>query len=199
MDEQIHKPPLKEVCREFLKIGAIGYGGPAILSLIQEEIVKKKKWLSQKDFLEGLALSQTVPGSSNVNLAAYIGYRLWGKKGISMVPLYYIFPAFILMITLSFLYLQFGQLPFVKSIFEGLGAVVVILILKALWDLGKTSISDWLTTAIAFGSFGALYYFKTELLTVLVWSAIAGFFFYYLRPRKFGLKREIQKKKVELK
>ncbi len=101
--------------------------------------VKEKGWLNQKDFLDGLALCQMVPGATVVQLATYVGYLLGRTPGALAAAAGFILPAFILMLGLSALYFAYGNIAWVKSVSRGLGVVVIALLLQAVWRLGPES------------------------------------------------------------
>ena len=121
----------------FLHLGITAYGGLAMVEPMRRRVVEEKGWISQGEFLDGLALCQMVPGATVVQLATYVGYRLRGAGGALLAAAAFILPAFFLMWGLSFLYFQYGDLPWVKSLSRGLNAVVIALLLQALWSLGK--------------------------------------------------------------
>ena len=101
---------LWDISRTFLLLGATAYGGLAMVEPIRRRIVQEKGWLSQKEFLDGLALCQLLPGATVVQLATYVGYRLRQTKGALAAAAAFILPAFILMLGLSFLYFKYGDL-----------------------------------------------------------------------------------------
>ncbi len=119
----------------FLHLGLTAYGGLAMVEPIRQRVVQEKGWLSQKEFMDGLALCQIVPGATVVQLATYVGYRLHKTPGAVLAAVAFIVPAFFLMLGLSFLYFKYGQLSWVKSVSQGLNAVVIALLLQALWRL----------------------------------------------------------------
>ena len=133
----MNRLPLKNIARLFLHLGITAYGGLAMVEPMRRRVVEEKGWISQGEFLDGLALCQMVPGATVVQLATYVGYRLRGAGGALIAAAAFILPAFFLMWGLSFLYFQYGDLPWVKSLSRGLNAVVIALLLQALWRLGQ--------------------------------------------------------------
>lgn len=128
-------PDLKDIARVFLHLGASAFGGLAMLEPIRRRVVDAKAWLSQRDFLDGLALCQMAPGATVVQMAAYVGYRLRGAPGGFTAAGAFILPAFFLMGGLSFFYSHYGELAWVKSATRGLNALVIALLLQTLWGL----------------------------------------------------------------
>jgi chromate transporter len=124
---------------------------------IRRRIVQEKGWLSQKEFLDGLALCQLLPGATVVQLATYVGYRLRQTTGALAAAAAFILPAFVLMLGLSFLYFRYGDLTWVKAVSQGLGPVVIALLLQALWRFQEIIRRHYLDLAIAMLTLGALW------------------------------------------
>ena len=133
------KPNVGEIFRSFFHLGLTAYGGLAMVEPIRHRVVQEKGWLTQKEFMDGLALCQIVPGATVVQLATYVGYRLHKTLGAVLAAIAFILPAFFLMLGLSFLYFKYGEISWVKSVSRGLNAVVIALLLQALWRLEENS------------------------------------------------------------
>ena len=116
---------------------------------IRQRVVTAKGWLNQKEFLDGLALCQMVPGATVVQLATYVGYRLGRTPGALATAAAFILPAFVLMLGLSALYFTYGNIAWVKSVSRGLGVVVIALLLQAVWHLGRNVKQHALDVGIA--------------------------------------------------
>jgi chromate transporter len=142
-------PSVGEIIAAFLHLGVTAYGGLAMVEPIRQRIVKEKGWLNQKEFLDGLALCQMVPGATVVQLATYVGYRLRRTPGALAAAAGFILPAFVLMLGLSALYFTYGNIAWVKSVSRGLGVVVIALLLQAVWHLGRNVGKHWLDVGIA--------------------------------------------------
>jgi chromate transporter len=150
-------PSLGDITRTFLHLGTTAYGGLAMVEPIRRRIVQEKGWLSQKEFLDGLALCQLLPGATVVQLATYVGYRLRQTTGALAAAAAFILPAFVLMLVLSFLYFRYGDLTWVKAVSQGLGPVVIALLLQALWRFQEIIRRHWLDLGIAALTLGALW------------------------------------------
>jgi chromate transporter len=150
-------PSLWELAKTFLHLGATAYGGLAMVEPIRRRIVQEQGWLSQKEFLDGLALCQLVPGATVVQLATYVGYRLRRSKGALAAAAAFILPAFLLMLGLSWLYLRYGELSWVKVVSKGLGAVVIALLVQTLWRFQEIIRRHWLDAALTLLTLGALW------------------------------------------
>ena len=151
------EPSLGDIARTFLHLGATAYGGLAMVEPIRRRIVQEKGWLNQKDFLDGLALCQLVPGATVVQLATYVGFHLRKTKGALVAAATFIFPAFVLMLVLSFLYSRYGELVWVKTVSKGLGPVVIALLVQTLWRFQEIVRRHWLDAALALLTLGALW------------------------------------------
>src|SRR5262245_36930560 len=99
---------LREVASAFLKIGAIGFGGPAIIGLIQADIQERRQWVSKPQFMEGLALANLLPGPVAAQLAIFSGYARAGLAGGAVAGLCFILPGFVVMVALSMAYANYG-------------------------------------------------------------------------------------------
>jgi chromate transporter len=154
----------------FLSLGLTAFGGLAMVEPIRREVVEKRAWVSHQEFLDGLALCQVLPGATVVQLAAYLGYRLGGAAGALTAAAAFIFPAAALMLGLSFLYFHYGELIWIKLISRGLGAVVIALLLQALWNLGQAVREHYLDLLIALGALLA-FWLKVNYLAVFLGAA----------------------------
>jgi len=163
--------PIREIVKTFLHLGATAYGGLAMVEPIRRRIVQEKGWLNQKEFLDGLALCQLLPGATVVQLATYVGFRLRRAGGGLAAAAAFIFPAFLLMLGLSFLYFRYGNLSWVQSISHGFSAVVIALLVQALWRLTPIIRRHWLDLVIALTALAALWGKVNYLLVFLA----AGF------------------------
>jgi chromate transporter len=138
-----------EVVRTFLKLGAMSYGGPAIMGIMQAEIQERRAWVSRERFVEGLALVNMLPGAGATQLAIYLGHARAGWWGGIGAGICFILPAFLIMLVLTLLYGQFGALPGARRIFYGFNPVVVAIFATAVYRLGRSTIKDWKQLGIA--------------------------------------------------
>lgn len=160
-------PSTGEIFFTFLHLGLTAFGGLAMVEPIRRRVVAAKGWLSQGEFLDGVALCQLVPGATVVQLATYVGYRLRRAFGALAAAAGFILPAFGLMLLLSHLYFRFGDLPWVQSLSKGLGAVVIALLLQALWRLGQAIRRHWVDLIIALLALAAFWWRVNYLFVIL--------------------------------
>ena len=125
--------PIREIAAVFLHLGCTAFGGLAMLEPMRRRVVEKQNWLQPQEFLDGLALCQMLPGATVVQMAAYAGYRLRRTPGALTAAAGFVLPAFVLMTGLSYLYFHYGAVPWVKAVSRGLNAMVIALLLQALW------------------------------------------------------------------
>jgi len=163
--------PLARVFMVFLRLGATAYGGPAMMAYLKGDLVGKRRWLSEQEFKEGMALCQVIPGATMVQMCTYTGYRLRGISGALVAALGFVLPAFLLMAGLSASYFSLGELAVVKALFRGLGAIVVAIILNACVSLTRTTLHGWQGALLAVLAFAALA-FGVNLVLVLAGAAL---------------------------
>lgn len=183
------RPPvsLTDIGRIFLKLGSMGFGGPlAHIALIQNEAVEKRGWLREAELLQGLALSQALPGPASTQLAIYVGFRLRRYGGAVVSGCAFILPAFFLMLALSWLYFRFQAIPVVEELFYGVTPVVLAVILVSGYKLGKSVATDrtLLTTIVVSGTLVALGALNIILLFVL--AGVFGIFVYGPSRARWG-------------
>ncbi len=154
-----------------LRLGATAFGGPAMMAYLRQECVGRRQWLTEQEFKDGMALCHLIPGATMVQMSAYTGYRLRGLPGAFVAAVGFVLPAFLLMAALSSAYFAFGDLPRVRAVFTGLGAIVVAIILNACVSLGRTVVHGWRGGLIALLAFGALA-LRLNLLLVLLGAAL---------------------------
>lgn len=133
----------------YLKIGTFTLGGGyAMLPLIQREVVERKKWISEEEFLNMIALAQAAPGLIAVNSAIFIGWRIGGWKGVCGAVLGAVLPSFLIILTIAILFREWKELPAVEAVFKGVRPAVVALIAAPLFKLAKSAKISWITAII---------------------------------------------------
>src|SRR3974390_2918735 len=136
---------LRELALFFLRLGITAFGGPAAhIAIMEDELVRRRKWLSREKFLDLLGASSLIPGPSSSELAIHIGYLRAGWAGLIVGGVCFIFPAAVLVGIIAWAYSRFGHLPAVAAVLYGVKPVVIAVILQALWGLGRTAVKTWL-------------------------------------------------------
>lgn len=134
----------------FLKLGVLGFGGPvALVGYMHRDLVEQRRWISEADYQEGLALAQLAPGPLAAQLAIYLGYLGYRLLGATLVGLMFVFPSFLMVVALGWLYQLYGGLPWMQAAFYGVGAGVIGIIAHSAYKLTKKTIGkDWLLWVI---------------------------------------------------
>jgi chromate transporter len=125
----------------FLKLGCIGFGGPiALVGYMQKDLVEERRWISQEDYLKGLAFSQLAPGPLAAQLGMYLGFVRAGFTGATIVAVAFILPSLLMVLAISKAYISFGGTRFIAALFYGIGAAVIAIIARSATKLVKTVI-----------------------------------------------------------
>src|SRR5215470_10813569 len=132
---------MRQLLLYFLRLGTFGFGGPiALAGYMQRDLVEERRWFSRQDYAEGLALSQLSPGPLAAQLAKYLGWVRGGVAGATLVGLAFIGPSFLMVITLSLLYVHYGGLAWIQAMFYGIGAAVIAIIARSAYKLARTTV-----------------------------------------------------------
>lgn len=130
-----------ELAAFFLRLGTTAFGGPAAhIAIMEDELVRRRQWLSRETFLDLLGASNLIPGPSSSELAIHIGYLRAGWIGLLVAGCCFILPAAVIVAVLAWLYVHFGRLPAASAILYGVKPVVIAVVLQALWGLGRTAV-----------------------------------------------------------
>jgi chromate transporter len=141
---------LVELARLFLWLGTIGFGGPAAhLTLMEEEAVRRRRWLSSEDFLDLVGLTNLIPGPNSTEMAMAIGYRRAGGAGLAVAGACFIVPAATITAGLAWAYVSFGTLPAVVSLLAGTGPAIVAVMSLGVARIGRTAVREWPLLALA--------------------------------------------------
>lgn len=178
MVERVHspdssRPTLASLFTSFLKLGAISFGGPAMIAYIRRMAVEKKLWLDDATFRDGVALCQALPGATAMQVAAYVGLRTRGVSGAACAYVGFALPAFLIMMSLSAIYLQAHAMPAAISAFSGLRAIIVAIIASATITFGRNYLLRARDLAIA-TSAAAAFALGVSPIVVIVLAALAG-------------------------
>lgn len=159
----------------FLKIGAFTFGGGyAMIPLIQREVVFNKKWITDDDILEIIAIAESTPGPIAINSATFIGYRVAGFWGAFFSTLGVVLPSFLIILVISVVIKEFQSITAVKYAFWGIRAGVLALLIKAVWTMYKKAPKKLLSSVLMVIAFIATAFLDVPVLAVIVCSAIIG-------------------------
>ncbi|MEM6591590.1 MAG: chromate efflux transporter [Cyanobacteria bacterium P01_C01_bin.73] len=181
---------LWELSRLFLKLGAIGFGGPqAHIAMINDEAVQRRQWFSQDAFSDGLAICEMLPGPASTQMGIYTGYVRAGQLGALVAGLSFIAPAFVIVVGLSWAYFQFQQVPQLSALFFGVSPVMISIILGFCWKLGRKSIKDGVGIAIAIAALLVASVLKLNTLLLFLIAGLLGLWLYGpKRPKNWPAK-----------
>jgi chromate transporter len=170
-------PSFREALRFWIKLGFISFGGPAAqIALMHREIVEKRRWLSESHFRHALNFCLLLPGPEAQQLATYLGWRMHGAKGAFAAGIWFILPAYFIMLGLSWMYVNGANMPAVQPILSGLLAAAIALVLDALLRIGKKSLRQGMHYAIALTAFFLLVFAKVSFFGIIVDAALVGYF-----------------------
>ncbi len=176
---------LYDISLYFLKLGTVGFGGPvALVGFMHRDLVETKKWISEDEYKEGLALAQLAPGPLAAQLAIYLGYVHYGILGATLVGFAFVIPSFLMVLGLGFAYQKFGGLPWMQSVFYGISAGVIGIIAFSSYKLVNKSIGN---DKILWGIFivSAIATIVTESENVLLFLAAGTLYWFIKVPPKF--------------
>jgi chromate transporter len=142
---------LKELAWLFLRLGTISFGGPAAhTALMQDEVVRRRGWLGDQEFLDLLGATNLIPGPNSTELAIHIGHRRAGWRGLIVAGVCFILPAASIVMALAWLYVSYGSLPAAEGLLYGVKPVMIAVVAQALYALGRTALKTrWLTLVAA--------------------------------------------------
>lgn len=162
--------------RIFFRIGAFTIGGGyAMVPLIEEEIVRREKWIAPEDFLNLLAVAQTCPGILAVNISIFTGYRLRGLRGCLVTTLGTVLPSFLMILAIAMFFHEFKDNVWVEKIFKGIRPAVVALIAAPTFKLGKSAGINRRTLWIPVLAAGVIWLCGVSPVTVIVCAGLGGF------------------------
>src|SRR5947209_16611806 len=137
---------LRDFLTYFLRLGTLGFGGPiALAGNMHKDLVEQRGWISQQDYVEGLAFSQLSPGPLAAQLAMYLGWVRAGSLGATLTGVVFVLPSFLMVMVLAGLYVHYGTLPWIQGVFYGIGAAVIAIIARSAYKLVRSTLKeDWL-------------------------------------------------------
>lgn len=169
----------------FFKIGAFTFGGGyAMIPLIQKETVENKKWISEDDILEIVAIAESTPGPVAINAATFVGYRTGGFFGALFSTLGVVLPSFLIISIISFALQKFESVRLIKYAFFGIRAGVLALIVKALWTMYKKCPKNTVSYIVIGASFILTAILKLNVLIVIIGCALFGLVSSFMAERR---------------
>lgn len=180
---------LRQLTVYFLKLGTIGFGGPvALVGYMHRDLVEQRKWITEEDYKEGLALAQLAPGPLAAQLSIYLGYVHYRIIGATLAGLAFVLPSFLMVLALGYAYVKAGGLPWMQAVFYGIGAAVIGIIAISSYKLSKKSLGkEWLLWGIA--ALLAITTFITE--TENLWLILLAGVLVWFQKSPFKIRRSV--------
>src|ERR1700758_497615 len=162
------RPTFREALRFWFKLGWITFGGTAAhIAIMHDDLVVKKRWISNAAFLHALSHCMILPGPEAQQLAIYIGWKLHGKRGGVVAGTLFVLPSMFILLALSVIYVKFGSLPWIAAMFGGLKPAVIALVIIALERVAKSALRGPVQRTVAAAAFAAMFFFDISLLLVM--------------------------------
>lgn len=174
------KVSIKQIFGLFLKLGFIGFGGPAAhIAIMQQEVVVKRKWMSEQHFLDLLGATNLIPGPNSTEMAIHIGYDKGGWKGLLTAGMCFILPAVFITGIFAFLYQKYGQLPEVQPFIYGIKPAIIAIIIGAVFPLAKKSVKSKFLAIIGFVVLALSLFGANEIFLMFGAGILAVLLFYF--------------------
>jgi chromate transporter len=188
-EEDLSKPrpvSLPEAFWFWLKLGFISFGGPAgQISIMHQELVERRRWISERRFLHALNYCMLLPGPEAQQLATYIGWLMHRTWGGVIAGALFVLPSLFILIALSWMYIAFGEVPVVAGLFYGIKPAVTAIVVQAAHRIGSRALKNNGLWAIAAASFTAIFTFNVPFPLIVLGAALVGYVGGRLAPEKF--------------
>lgn len=177
-----------QALRFWFKLGLISFGGPAgQIAIMHQELVERRRWISEKRFLHALNYCMVLPGPEAQQLATYIGWLMHRRRGGIAAGLLFVLPSLLILIVLSWLYIAFGDLPVMAGLFYGIKPAVTAIVLQAAHRIGSRALKNPYLWSIAAASFVAIFALNLPFPVIVVVAALIGYMGGRWRPDRFTL------------
>jgi len=171
----IPEGPLREVVSLFLRLGFTAFGGPAAhIAMMEDETVRRRRWLTRDQFLDLFGAASLIPGPSSTELAIYLGFRRAGWLGLVAGGACFILPAALMTAAIAWAYLRYGSLPQATAVLYGIKPIVIALVVQALWNLGRAAVRTPFLATLAVASLVAALLGAPPLLMLVAAAALAS-------------------------
>ena len=165
---------LRELATLFLRLGITAFGGPAAhIAMMRDEVVHRRHWLTDTEFLDLLAATHLIPGPNSTELAIHLGYKRCGWPGLIAAGVCFILPACLIVMAIAWGYTRYGDTPQLEGVMYGIGPVIVTIILHAVWKLGQTAVTSALAAVIGVAAMSLSLAGVNELLILAAGALLA--------------------------
>lgn len=166
---------LRELALLFLRLGTTAFGGPAAhIALMEDEVVRRRQWLTRDEFLDLLGAANLIPGPNSTELAIHIGHRRAGWRGLLVAGSCFILPAFLIVSAIGWVYTRYGQLPQVEHLLYGVKPVIIAVVLQAIWGLTRGAVKTRLLAAVGVACVALGVLGVNELLLLLLAGGVVA-------------------------
>lgn len=177
-----------EAFRFWLKLGFINFGGPTgQIAIMHQELVDRRRWISDERFLHALNYSMLLPGPEATQLAIYVGWLLHRTIGGIIAGVFFVLPAYFVLLLLSWTYAVHGAVPWVAAIFYGLRAAVIAIVAAAVIRIGRRALKNRTMVGIAAAAFAAIFFFKIPFPAIVIAAGAVGLIGARYRPKIFAI------------
>jgi chromate transporter len=178
---------LGELAFLFLKLGTIAFGGPAAhVAMMDDEVVRRRRWLSREEFLDLLGATNLIPGPNSTEMAIHIGHRRAGWPGLLVAGSCFILPAAIIVTAFAWAYVKYGSLPEVTGVLYGVKPVIIAVVVQALWGLGRAALKTKYLAALCAAAIALSFLGINELLILLLAGLVVAISKWSADQRKNG-------------
>lgn len=158
----------------FLRLGTTAFGGPAAhIAMMQNEVVRRRRWMSEQEFLDLVSACNLIPGPNSTEMAIHIGHRQAGRAGLLVAGVCFIVPAAAIVLGIAWAYVRYSQLPTVSHLLSGIKPVVIAIIFQALIALSKSALKSQFLKVLYAAVFAACFFLDNELLLLLLGGALS--------------------------
>jgi chromate transporter len=172
----------------WLKLGVISFGGPAgQISMMHQELVERRRWISEHRFLHALNYTMVLPGPEAQQLATYIGWLMHGTPGGVIAGTLFVLPSLFILIGLTWVYLVYGQVPAVAGILYGIKPAVTAIVMFAAYRIGSRALKNAVLWTLAAGAFLAIFALHVPFPLIVLAAGIAGYLGGRIAPEKFKI------------
>jgi chromate transporter len=179
---------LRQLVWLFLKLGTIAFGGPAAhIAMMEDEVVRRRKWMTREKFLDLLGATNLIPGPNSTEMAIHIGYLRAGSSGLLVAGTCFILPAALIVSGIAWAYVRFGTLPQALAVLYGIKPVIIAVVVQALWGLGKTAVKTRFLGFVAVGALGASLLGVNELAVLFAGGIVVALWRWGIERRHGGV------------
>ena len=165
---------VREIAAYFLRLGFTAFGGPAAhIALMEDEVVRRRRWMTRERFLDLLAFANLIPGPSSTELAIFIGYEQAGAAGLVAAGVCFVLPAFAMVLAIAWAYVRYGHLPPAAALLYGIKPVMIAIVLQAVVSLGRTALKTRFLIAIGIACVAASLLGANPLLLLVAGGVLA--------------------------